>query len=137
MGATDERLRAIANAEFGSGTPATWFLGLSTTLPAKDGTGVTEPVGGSYARLSRTNNTTNFPAATTVSGLTTKTNGVAFTFAAPTGLWGLIVAYLWFTVVSGGTLQYFNRLTNDETRFVQSGNAPVEFPASTMILPWR
>ena len=140
MGATDPRRVIIADAQFGAGAtgsaPATWFWALSTTVPANDGTGFTEPVGGSYARLSRTNNSTNFPAATTVGGLTNKTNGVAFTFANPTGLWGLIMYWGCFTASSGGTVQYWNPLTSNETRYVQSGNTPVEFPANTLILPW-
>lgn len=42
--------------------PATLYFGLSTTTIYADGTGITEPSGGLYARVAVTNNVTNFPA---------------------------------------------------------------------------
>lgn len=126
----------IADSQFGGGSttwaPATWFVGLSTTTPAKDGTGFTEPVGGSYARSSQTNNSTNFPAAVTASGETTKSNGVAFAFATPTGNWGLITYCGFFTASSGGLPQYWFPLDAQIT--VNSGNTPVQFDAGQLIM---
>lgn len=74
---------------FGSGSPTSFDLGLSTdTL---DDTGVTgEPSGGGYARVTITNNVTNFPAATTAAGVTSKSNGASFTFPTATSSWGTI-----------------------------------------------
>lgn len=43
--------------------PATLYIGLFTTLPSAGGTGGVEPSTGGYARISKTNNTTNFPAS--------------------------------------------------------------------------
>lgn len=138
MGATDAREVLIANSQFGGGAttwaPANWYLGLSTAIPNDDGSGFTEPVGGAYARVTVINNATNFPTATTVSGVTTKTNGTAFTFTTPTGLWGQIVWYGWFTALTGGLPEYINEL--DDPITVNSGNTPVQFAASTMIMPW-
>lgn len=138
IGATDARERAIADSQFGGGAtswaPATWYLGLSTSTPNDDGTNFTEPVGGSYARVAVTNNDTNFPAAVTTSGVTTKSNGAAFTFVDPTGDWGLITHYGWFTAVSGGTPEYHNPL--DASITVQNGNSPVEFAAGNLIMAW-
>lgn len=138
MGATNNREIIIANSQFGSGattySPATWYLGLSTTTPNDDGTGFTEPSGGSYARVAVTNNTTNFPAATLVLGTTTKTNGAAFTFVNPTGNWGLITHYGWFTAASGGTPEYWNPL--DVAITVQNGNTPVEFGVGNLVMTW-
>jgi len=130
LGATQSRARAIADAQFGSGAPATWYLALSTTQPNADGSGFTEPVGGSYARVAVTNNSTNFPAASTASGVTTKKNGAKFTFPNPTGTWGTVGWYGWFTVSSGGTLEYFNIL--DATISPKAGNTPVEFDLSQL-----
>jgi hypothetical protein len=136
LGATDARERVIADGQFGGGastwSPTNWFLALSTTTPATDGSGFTEPVGGSYARPSITNNATNFPAASTSSGTTTKTNGTTFAFANPTGNWGLITYFGFFTAITGGTPEYWFKLDANIT--VQSGNTPVQFDAGGLIM---
>lgn len=137
MGASDSRERLIADSQFGGGAttwaPATWYCGLSTTTPNDDGSGFTEPVGGSYARVAVTNNVTNFPAAATVAGVTTKKNGAKITFPNPTGLWGQIPAYGFFTAPSGGTPEYTNTLDTPIT--VLSGNTPVEFDVNQIVIP--
>lgn len=132
MGAQNARERTVLDREFGSATPATWFLGLSTTAPNDDGTNFTEPVGGSYARVSVTNNATNFPAAATVSGETTKTNGAKFTFVNPTGFWGVAVYWGLFTTLTGGTPEYSGAL--DASITIRSGNTPVEFDIGQWII---
>lgn len=124
MSATDVRERAILDAIFGSGSPATWYVGITTTTPNDDGTGFTEPVGGSYARVAKTNNSTNFPAASTTSGRTVKKNGTAITFPNPTGSWGSIFGLGFFTASSGGTPELTQLL--DDPITVASGNTPVE-----------
>lgn len=125
MGATDARERAILDSQFGSGSPATWYFGLSTTQPNDDGTGFTEPSGGAYARVAKTNNATNFPAAATVSGVTSKSNGTKITFPDPTASWGSVGWYGIFTASSGGTPEWHNPL--DASISPKSGNTPVEF----------
>lgn len=138
MGAHDARERAIADSQFGGGAtswaPATWYLGLSTTAPNDDGSGFTEPSGGAYARVAVANNATNFPAAVTASGETTKSNGAKFTFPNPTSTWGLVVYYGWFTASSGGTPEYSNPL--DAPITIRSGNTPVEFDINQLIMRW-
>lgn len=136
MGATDSRERAIADSQFGGGAttwaPASWFPGLSTTTPSTDGSGFTEPSGGSYARPTITNNATNFTAAVTSSGTTTKTNGTVFAFANPTGTWGLIAYFGFFTAISGGTPEYWFKL--DAAITVQNGNTPVQFDIGQLVM---
>lgn len=138
MGATDARERMIADSQFGGAAttwaPATWYLGLSTTTPNDDGTGFTEPVGGAYARVAVTNNATNFPAAVTTSGVTTKTNGTAITFTNPTALWGQLTHYGWFTGPTGGTPEYTNPF--DTPVAIASGNTPVQIAANQLSMPW-
>lgn len=134
IGASDARERAFANREFGSGTPVTWYFGLSTTTPNDDGTGFTEPVGGAYARVGMTNNITNFPVAATVAGETTIKNGVKITWANPTGNWGVVTHYGIFTALTGGTPEYTNPLDSPIT--IKSGNTPVEFDVSALVLPF-
>ena len=89
MGASDNREKLIADSQFGAGAvtiatvtyaPATWYFGLSTTTPNDDGTGFTEPSGGGYARVAKTNDATNFPGAQVISGECRKTNGTKITW---------------------------------------------------------
>lgn len=139
MGAHNARERAIADSQFGGGAgtyaPATWYLGLATTVPNDDGTNFVEPVGGAYARVAVTNNATNFPAASTVANDTIKTNGIKFTFPNPTGTWGIVAYYGWFTTSTGGTPEYSNPL--DAAITVRAGNTPVEFDISQLAMSWE
>lgn len=133
MSATDARERELLDSQFGSGTPATWFFGVSTTTSDDAGGNFTEPVGGSYARVAVTNNVTNFPAATTVDGLSTKTNGTAITWPTPTAAWGTALEWGAFTTLSGGVPAYTNPLDDPVT--IQSGNTPVQLAAGALVLP--
>lgn len=75
--------------------PGTVALALSTAAysDAATGASMTEvPNSAAYARVSQTNNTTNFVAP---SANTATTNATAFTFPTATGSWGTILsAYL-------------------------------------------
>jgi hypothetical protein len=102
---------------FGSGTPATLYIGLYTSAPNADGTGGTQVTGGSYARVAVTNNATNWPAA--AAGV--KQNATAITFATATADWGTIVSVGVFEASSGGTPDYFGDL--DTPRTVNNGDA--------------
>jgi hypothetical protein len=104
MGAVDTQEVLIANSQFGGGA-TTW-------APA--------------------NNTTNWPAATTSSGVTSKANGTVIQFTNPTGTWGLVTYYGLFTASSGGTPAYFNPL--DASISPKSGNSPVQFDVGALVL---
>ena len=80
--------------------PGTVYIRAWTTLPAADGTGGVEVSGGSYAAVTVTNNATNFPAASGGA----KTNGIAFTFAAPTANWGTIAGLTIHDAATGGNM---------------------------------
>lgn len=134
MGAKHAEQRTLADSRFGSGSPAVWYIGISTTVSSPDGTGFTEPVGGSYARVAVTNNATNWPAAVTASGRTTKKNGTPATFANPTGSWGKIAEWGAFLTSTGGTPVYSNAV-NDEI-LPRAGLSPVEFAAQTLEMVW-
>ena len=121
----------VLDAMLGTGATllgGTLELGLSTTTPADDGTNITPPVGGSYARESITNDVTNFAAASAGS----KTNVLAITFTTATGDWGTIthwvlydtsVAKIWGTLDDGaGTPQ---------PRAVYNGDT-LSFPATQL-----
>jgi hypothetical protein len=134
----DPRERVLADSQFGAGatsySPATWYLGVSTSTPNDDGTNFSEPSGNAYTRVAVTNNVTNFPAAATVGGVTTKVNGAKFTFPNPTGSWGALTYYGWFTASSGGTPEYSNPL--DTVITPRNGNTPVEFDVGQLIMPF-
>ena len=59
---TDAHAHSQLDSDFGNGTPATLYIGFTTTLPSATAAG-TEPSGNGYARIAVTNNSTNFPAA--------------------------------------------------------------------------
>jgi hypothetical protein len=136
VSATDEQERLLLDLIFGGGAsavgPAIWYPGLSLLLPNDDGSQFLEPVGGSYGRPAITNNLTNFPAALTVGGVSSKRNGSKWTWPNPTSNWGLAVAYGLFTGPSGGVPRFVFRM--DEPRDIRSGNTPVEFDANTILL---
>jgi hypothetical protein len=142
--ATDVRERLLADSQFGGGAlttansvvvaPATWYLGLSTTIPNGDGSNFTEPVGLNYSRVACVNNITNFPNATTVGGVTTKANGTLFTFPVPSGFWGQALYWGFFIVATGDVPHYTNPLDNPIT--IQSGNTPVQFAIGQLVLPF-
>jgi hypothetical protein len=73
------------------------FLAAFTAAPTDAGGG-TECAGGSYARLSVTNNATNFPAASGGA----KANGTSLDFIQATGSWGTVVAIAIMSLSSGG-----------------------------------
>jgi hypothetical protein len=88
--------------------PATFYVALSTSTPANDGTGVTEPVGNDYARVAVTNNATNWPAATSRS----KSNGVTIAFPTATGAWGSCTHFALYDASTGGNFVAWGELTS-------------------------
>lgn len=87
-----------------------------------------EPSGGSYARVSVTNNTTNWPGPT--SGNATVSNNSAVTFPAPTANWGVIFGFVITDASTGGNALIYSALTTPKT--VNSGDAAPSFSASAL-----
>lgn len=141
MGATLSREAVIANSQFGAGlitgvAPATWYVGLSIGTPSNDGTGFVEPAGSAYARVAFTNNATNWPAAFVgPDGITRKANGAKITFPNPTGSWGQIGFFGLFLAASGGLPEWWQAL--DAPISPKSGNTPVEFDVSQLVLTFQ
>ena len=107
--------------------PASFDVALSTTQPADDGTGVTEPAGGSYARASSTNDATHWPNSSARS----KQNGVAITFPAPTGSWGTCG---WFAIYEGGTSNFVGWGQLAVARAIDATSAAPSFAPGTLII---
>lgn len=101
----------------GTAPLANHFIALSTAPPLDDGSGVVEPVGGAYARVTVVNNGANWPIA--VAGV--KSSGADFTFPAATADWGLITHWaIYDALVAGnfvcwGTLQTSRTILNGDT----------------------
>lgn len=120
--------RSLMNQLFGGVAytfPSTVYVGLSTTTP--DGTGTagtgnfTEPSGGSYARVSVTNNTTNFGTASSATTASiSRQNKATVTFPAATGTWGSVTHVGVFDAASGGNLLAFGILSSANT--INSGD---------------
>ncbi len=114
----------FANAPFTPISPL--YVGLSTTAIADDGSGITEPVGGAYARVAVGNRDFNsWPAA--VGGI--KSNGTLIAFPTATAAWGTIRDFFVADASSGGTVYvkgtltvFTNIATNDQ----------LQFPATTL-----
>ncbi|MGN6107653.1 MAG: phage tail fiber protein [Kofleriaceae bacterium] len=89
---------------------ATHYVALFTAAPT-DGSAGTEVSGGSYARVALTNNSTNWPAASSGS----KANGGSIAFPTATADWGTVVAFGIFTASSGGTLIAYGSITPNQS----------------------
>jgi len=93
--------------------PTTVFLGLSTTNPLDDASGLSEPAGGGYARK-----TIVFGAA---AGRAIAQNALV-QFDEVTVDWGLVSHYALFDAVAGGNMLAHGEL--DQAKNVVTGNNP-------------
>lgn len=104
-------------------TATSLFLAASTTAPAEDGTGLTEPVGNGYARVAIPN--TSFNAATNADpSVVTNSTEIAFPQASG-GAFGNITHVAVMSASTGGTVYNVAALTaarqindGDTLRFV-------------------
>lgn len=99
--------------------PGTMYLALFTATPNDSGGG-TEVSGGGYARASITNNPTNWPGATSGTGVTS--NGVEITFNEATASWGTVTHWALFDASSGGNMIIYGALGSSKT--IGSGDTP-------------
>lgn len=104
----------VLDKNFGStaySEPSTYYFGLSTTTIQIDGTGATEPSGGAYARVSLTNNKTNWGVASNAS----LTNSTAVTFPESTASWGTITYVGVWDASTSGNIWWFDALSPART----------------------
>jgi hypothetical protein len=86
------------------------YIGLSTTQPNADGTGVTEPSGGNYSRETFTDWAT---------GVVPVLNNSDITFNVPSASWGTIGWVVGFDASSGGNVMYYDEIAH---QLINSGN---------------
>lgn len=107
MPAATSETNTYLDSRFGSGSPATWYVGLLTGIPVSaDGSGYTEPGGTAYARQAVTNNATNFPAAS--AGV--QSLDAATSWPAADIQWNVVGIGL-FSAASGGNCLYWQTYT--------------------------
>lgn len=97
--------------------PANLFFALYTAGPTDAGGG-TQVSGSNYARVSVTNNATNFPAATAGQ----KKNGSVITFPTASGTWGTVTHVGIFDASSGGNLLMHAALAS--SKLIENGDTP-------------
>ena len=108
--------------------PGTLYISAYTSDPADDDSG-TECSGGSYARVSVTNNATEFPAA---SG-GTKANANAITFPEATASWGTVTHIGIHDASSSGNLLMHGALSSSkaigsgDTLSIAAGDLDITF----------
>lgn len=97
--------------------PTTLFVALSTAVFSTTATGsaMSEVSGGAYARVSVTNNTTNFPAATGAVVPASKANGTVITFPTCTGAWGTIQSWYVCDALTLGNILFGAPLAANKT----------------------
>ena len=106
--------------------PANYYVALSTTTPAEDGTGLTEVTGGAYARSA-------FGSGSAPGdGLVTNLNDVEFQEA--TANWGTVKAFGIYDSVVGGNLLAFDVLQDEQV--IVTGNQ-VRFKPGALKLKFR
>ena len=103
--------------------PGVIYVALLTAAPTEGGSGV-EVAGNGYARVGITNNSTNWPAAS--SGK--KSNALVIVFPTPLNPWGTITAFALFDRAVGGQMLYYGGLQPTAIAAAQT----VVFPAGTL-----
>lgn len=95
-------------------SPATLYLGISTSTTTAAGGGITEPVAMAYARITFTNNKTSWAVASgSAPGIVT--NAIVFTFAQATGNWGIITDFFISDAITAGNILVYGTLTAPKT----------------------
>jgi hypothetical protein len=118
----------MVDGTLGLGGP--WYFGLSkTAVNTDDGTGITEPSTGSYARVSVTMNSTNWGEWYDSGFYANKT---AIEFPTPSGDWGDITHWFVSDAASGGNIIASGPL-NRAIRVVNGAPKPTFYPGAFQV----
>jgi hypothetical protein len=127
---SDTYVNNLLDVAFGSAVsifPATFHLGLSTTLPTNAGANITEPSGGSYARLAINNDDLNWgPAAARGT-----TNLLTLSMATATGSWGAVTHFVIMSADTVGSMIAWGALPGTLTVGI---GAIVTFDPGTLVI---
>jgi hypothetical protein len=108
------------DARYGSGSPASVWFALFTSMPGLDATGGAEPTDSGYARVELTNNDTNFPDAS----LGVKQVATAVTFASAVEGYTLVGIGIYDAATSGNLMHYQQLDANEAIAIGVSPNFP-------------
>lgn len=115
----------VLDGLLGAVNNGTWpdpvFVGLMTSAPNDDGTGVVEPSGGSYARVSVSNDGSGWSAAS-AGAPSEKANAAAITFPTASAPWGTVTHWGLFSLATGGNLLAYATL--DTAKTIDTGDTP-------------
>lgn len=106
--------------------PVNVYIALFTTAPGDAGGGV-EVTDGAYARVTVTNNLTNWPASSGGS----KSNGASFDFLTATADWGTILAFVIMDALTSGNFLYWGDVTTPKA--VNDGDT-AKFPIGSITI---
>lgn len=114
--------------------PASVYVALSSTAPSEDGTNVTEPSSGGYARVDQVNSGAGqeWNAATTADP-SVKDNSAAVTFPESTGAWlagANLTHFALYDAATGGT--YIGGGALATPRAVDAAGITLEFSAGEL-----
>lgn len=98
----------------GSYTPPTIYIALSTADPTDDGSGMAEPSGNGYARVTTAAGDWNVSASGTI------TNANDITFPEASGSWGTITHFAAFDADTAGNMLFHGSL--NESKAVGNGD---------------
>lgn len=114
------------------------YAGLATdaTVPASDGTGITEPVGNGYARVlvgyvGQSMTYKMSAAIDNISGEAEVSNASTIFFPKATGAWGTITHLVLFTAAAGGYAMVIGELTTPIVPI--AGEVPIIEPGNLVI----
>lgn len=93
----------------GSYTPPTIYVGLSTADPADDASGLSEPSGNSYARVSTSGADWNAASGGTIDNVN------EITFPQASGSWGTLTHFALFDATTGGNMLAHGALNISKT----------------------
>jgi hypothetical protein len=108
---------------------ASLFLGLSTAPIADDGTGITEPGGGAYARITVANDKTTWSTATGADN--SIDNLIELIFPEATSAWGTVTHFFLSDAGSGGNILVSGTLTTP--KLVEVGDV-ARFPVGSIVI---
>lgn len=100
----------------GSYTPPTIYVGLSTADPTDDASGLAEPSGNGYARVTTAAGDWNTSSGGAID------NANPITFPQATGSWGTCTHFALFDAASAGNMLAHGTLSQSQT--IEDGNTP-------------
>jgi len=112
--------------------PANVYIGLSSTAPAEDGTNVTEPSTGSYARVTVVNNGAAWNSAT-VADPSVKDNAAEIAFPESTAAWLASASLTHFVIYDAATAgNYIGGGALTTARTVDAAGITLKFAAGEL-----